>query len=366
MELDNILTTTNIHELFMSRAIELAKQGRGYVSPNPMVGCVLVKDGDIIGEGYHEEFGGPHAEIMSLRNARKNPLDSIAYINLEPCCTIGKTPPCTTALIENGISEVYVGMLDPNPDVNGKGVEALEKSGIMVHVGILEEEAGKLNQAFNKWITKGMPWVIAKVAQSADGYMGINSETSVWLTGDISQTHAHTLRAEVDAVLIGRQTALIDDPSLTVREVRGENPKRIIMDTNRTLPLSLNIFNDKKADTYVLCSDKRFTKTKTHFCQYLPVREENNKISPVHALKILAEEGISSVLIEGGKEILGSFLSANVIDQIFIYTAPGKLDNAHLKNPIQLSEEWLVTEQENLGEDTLIIAEKGVECLQEL
>lgn len=365
MEMDSILTT-NMHELFMSRAIELAKQGRGHVSPNPMVGCVLVLDGDIIGEGYHEQFGGPHAEVMAMRNARKDPVDGIAYVNLEPCCTTGKTPPCTAALIENGISEVYVGMLDPNPEINGKGVEALEKAGIMVHVGILEKEANRLNQSFNKWITHKMPWVIAKVAQSANGYMGLDSETSIWLTGDVSRTHAHTLRSEVDAVLIGRQTALIDDPSLTVREVSGENPKRVIMDTNRTLPLSLNIFNDKKAETYVLCSDKRFSKTKTHFCQYLPVREENNILSPIHVLESLAKEGITSILIEGGQKILESFLSADVIDQIFIYTAPDILNDAHLKNPIQLSDEWMISEEEKLGDDTLIIAEKGVECLQEL
>ena len=365
MEMDSILTT-NMHELFMSRAIELAKQGRGHVSPNPMVGCVLVLDGDIIGEGYHEEFGGPHAEVMAMRNARKDPVDAIAYVNLEPCCKTGKTPPCTSALVENGISEVYVGMLDPNPEMNGKGVESLEKAGITVHVGILEKEVNRLNQSFNKWITKKMPWVIAKVAQSANGYMGLDSETSMWLTGDVSRTHAHILRSEVDAVLIGRQTAFIDDPSLTVREVRGENPKRVIMDTNRTLPLSLNIFNDKKAETYVLCSDKRFSKTKTHFCQYLPVREENNILSPVHVLESLAKEGITSILIEGGQKSLKSFLLADVIDQIFIYTAPDILNDAHLKNPIQLSDEWIISEGEKLGDDTLIIAEKGVECLQEL
>ena len=153
---------------------------------------------------------------------------------------------------------------------------------------------------------------------------------------------------------------------MTVREVRGENPKRIILDTNRTLPLSLTIFNDRKADTIVLCSDKRFTKTHTHFCQYLPVKEENNKISPVHALKTLAKEGITSILIEGGQEVLNSFISADVSDQIYIYTAPKKLDDAQLKNPIQLSEEWSVVYEEPLGEDTLIIAEKGMECLQEL
>ena len=363
--MDKILTT-NIHELFMSRAMELAKQGRGQVSPNPMVGCILVHDGNIIGEGYHEVYGGPHAEIMALRNARKDPVDSITYINLEPCCKTGKTPPCTNALIENGISEMYIGMLDPNPEVNGKGVEALKKAGILTHVGVLEDEAQLLNRPFKKWITTGMPWVIAKVAQSADGFMGLDSETSIWLTGDESRTHAHTLRSEVDSVLIGRQTALIDNPNLTVREVWGENPKRVILDTNRTLPLSLTIFNDRVADTIVLCSDKRFAPTDTHFCQYLPVKEENNKISPVHALKTLAKEGITSILIEGGQEVLNSFISANVIDQIFIYTAPKKLDDAQLKNPIQLSEEWSVIEEESLGEDTLLIAEKGVECLQEL
>ena len=173
MEMDSILTT-NMHELFMSRAIELAKQGQRHVSPNPMVGCVLVLDGDIIGEGYHEEFGGPHAEVMAMRNARKDPVDAIAYVNLEPCCTTGKTPPCTAALVENGISEVYIAMLDPNPEINGKGVETLEKAGITVHVGILEDEASRLNKSFNKWITQKMPWVMAKVAQSANGYMGLH------------------------------------------------------------------------------------------------------------------------------------------------------------------------------------------------
>ena len=350
----------------MSRVLELARKGRGKVSPNPMVGCILVKDGEIIGEGYHEEFGGPHAEVMALRNSRTDPMDSVAYVNLEPCCISGKTPPCTNALIENGISEVFIGTLDTNPDVNGKGVEELEKAGIVVHVGIMEDESSRLNQAFHKWITMGLPWVIAKVAQSADGYMGLNAETSVWLTGDASRKHYHTLRSEVDAVLIGRQTALIDNPSLTVREVGGENPKRIVLDTNRTLPLSLNIFQDKKAETIVLCSENRFSQSKTHFCKYLPVKEENSKLSPLHSLKTLAEQGITSVLVEGGQEVLRSYISENIIDQIYIYTSPEKLDGASLKNPIQLSDEWSIIEEEALGEDTLIIAKKGAECLQEL
>ena len=177
MNIDKIYNT-DIHESFMSRAIEIAKLGRGCVSPNPMVGCVLVKEGEIIGEGYHQKYGDPHAEVMAIRNSRKNPLDSIAYINLEPCSFIGKTPACTDTLKENGISEVYIGMLDPNPMVNGRGVKELERSGIRTHIGILSEEAAQLNQSFTKWITQGLPYVIAKVAQSNNGYMGIDSNST--------------------------------------------------------------------------------------------------------------------------------------------------------------------------------------------
>ena len=350
----------------MSRALELARKGRGRVSPNPMVGCVLMKDGEIISEGYHEQFGGPHAEVMAIRNSRKDPVDSVAYVNLEPCCISGNTPPCTNALKENGISEVYIGMLDPNPDVDGKGVEELEKAGIAVHVGIMEDESSKLNQGYYKWATLGLPQVIAKVAQSADGYMGLNSESSIWMTGEFSRKHTHQLRSTVDAVLIGRQTALIDNPNLTVREVQGTNPKRVILDTNRTLPLSLNIFQDKKSETIVLCSEKRFSQSKTHFCKFLPVKEENGKLSPLHILKRLAEEGITSVLVEGGREVLHSFMIENLIDKIYIYTSPEMLEGADLKNPLDLSEEWSVIKEELLGKDTLLIAEKEAECLQEL
>jgi diaminohydroxyphosphoribosylaminopyrimidine deaminase/5-amino-6-(5-phosphoribosylamino)uracil reductase len=355
----------NIHELFMSRALELASKGRGKVSPNPMVGCVLVKNGEIIGEGYHKEFGGPHAELMAIRNSRMDPIDSVAYVNLEPCCITGKTPPCTSTLKENGISEVYIGMLDPNSEVNGKGVEELENTGILTHVGVLEDESSRLNQGFYKWTTQGLPFVIAKVAQTLDGYMGVNAGTSTWITGDISKTHTHVLRSKVDAVLIGRQTALIDNPSLTVREVPGKNPIRVILDTNRTLPLHLKVFNDKKAKNIVLCSESKFNKSKTHFCQHIPVKEQNKKLSPIHILKALAEEGITSLLIEGGQAVLSSFILKNLIDQIYIYTSPNKLEGAELKNPLELSEEWSVIEEDTLGEDTLKIVEKGVKCLQE-
>jgi diaminohydroxyphosphoribosylaminopyrimidine deaminase/5-amino-6-(5-phosphoribosylamino)uracil reductase len=363
--MDNLFTL-DVHEAFMSRALELARQGMGKVSPNPMVGCILVKDGEIIGEGYHEEFGGAHAEVSAFNNARKDPVNSTAYITMEPCCITGKTPPCTDALIQNSISDVFIGMLDPNLEINGKGVEALEQAGITVHIGAMGEEAEKLNRPFTKWVTMGMPLVIAKVAQTADGYMGIDSETSVGLTGEKARGHCHRLRSQVDAILIGRQTAEIDNPALTVRDVRGTNPKRVILDTNRTLPLGLNIFQDRAAQTIVLCSKERFHRSETHFCKYLPVQEENKKLSTYDILTTLAQEGITSILIEGGREVLQSFITADLIDQIYIYTSSHNLDNASLINPIQLSDEWKVLEDVYLGKDKLIMAEKGVACLQEL
>ena len=363
--MENIFTI-NVHEAFMSRALELARMGRGKVSPNPMVGCVLVKDGEIIGEGYHEEFGGAHAEVSALKNSRKDPIDAIAYVTMEPCCITGKTPPCTETLIHNSISEVYIGMLDPNPAINGKGVDTLEKAGILVHLDVMSEESEKLNRPFTKWITTGIPWIIAKVAQTADGYMGIDSQTSVWFTGEESRSHSHRLRSTVDAILIGRQTAEVDNPSLTVREVLGNNPKRVILDTNRTLPLNLKIFQDHEAETIVFCSSIRFNRSQTNTCQYIPIKEKNGKLSIDHILQSLGEEGITSVLVEGGHEVLQSFSSADLIDQIYIYTSEHNLDNASLGNPIHLTDEWTISDEVLLGKDRLIVAERGVECLQEL
>ena len=363
--MDNLITI-DVHEAFMSRALELARQGMGKVSPNPMVGCVLVHEGEIIGEGYHEEFGGTHAEVSAFNNARKNPLDATAYVTLEPCNISGKTPPCTDELIHNSISKVYIGMLDPNPKINGRGVEALEKAGISVHVGVMGNEVEKLNRPFTKWVTTGIPWVIAKVVQSADGYMGIDSETSIWLTDKEARLHSHRLRSQVDAILIGRQTAEVDNPSLTVRDVLGNNPKRIILDTNRTLSLNLNIFQDHKAETIVYCSARRFNRSRTSACQYIPVEEKNGKLLIKEILKSLDKEGNTSVLVEGGCEVLESFNSEDLIDQIYIYTAAHDLANASLKNPIKLTEKWTIMDEVSLGPDQVIMAEKGVECLQVL
>ena len=287
----------------MARAIELAEQGRGTVSPNPMVGCVLVKDGEIIGEGYHKEFGGPHAEVMAFRNARKDPVDCTVYVNLEPCNIDSKTPPCTKFLKENGAAEVYIANIDPNPDISGSGIEDLNRMNIKTYLGILKEEARELNKAFYKWVKTGLPWLTCKIAQSEDKSMGIDNKSSYWITNEISKEHSHRLRSNTDAILIGRNTAEVDNPSLTVRLVNGENPIRVITDTNRTLPQDLKIFHDDKSETIVLCSSEQFSNNKTKHCRYLAIKEKNKMLDPHDILVQLANIGITSVLLEGGPSL---------------------------------------------------------------
>ena len=356
-----------IHENFMARAIELAKKGRGYVSPNPMVGCVLVKDGEIIGEGYHEKFGDSHAEVMAFRNAIKDPTDCIVYVNLEPCNIDSKTPPCTKFLKENGAAEVFISNIDPNPDISGKGIKELNRLNIKTHSGILEDEGYELNKGFFKWVKSGHPWVIVKIAQSVDGYMGIDNSSSHWITTDVSRKHSHQLRSTVDAILIGKNTAKVDNPSLTVRLVNGGNPKRVIADTNRTLPQNLKIFNDKESETIVLCSSNQFSDNSTSGCQFITVEEKDGSLNPKNILIELANIGITSVLIEGGPQIITSFYNEGLVDEIYEYTSPDELGGSDsMKNPIVINDNWDYKDRMNLDQDQLrIFKKKEIECLAE-
>jgi len=355
----------NNHDDYMNQALTLAKKGRGLVSPNPLVGCIVVKNGKIIGEGYHQKFGGDHAEVMALKNCIESPIGASLYVNLEPCSIYGKTPPCTKIIIENSISEVYIGVKDPNPKIDGLGIIELEKAGIKVTVDILYEKCLELNKSFFKWINNNIPYVIAKVAQTKDGFMGKDSHSSIWITGEKTREHTHNLRSKVDGLLIGRNTALIDNPQLTVRKVMGNNPKRIILDTNRSLPLNLKIFNDHEAETIILYSDKKFEDNKTSFCTFLAVNEDNGLLDPFDILKKLGQEGITSILIEGGRKVHESFIKADLIDEFYIYTSNKTLDNATLDNPFKIDKSWDLSEKIYLDEDTLTIVKKKKLCLQE-
>ena len=355
------------HISYMERALILAEMGRGRVAPNPMVGCVLVKDGTIIGEGYHEKFGGPHAEVMAFRNAIVDPVGCSVYVNLEPCNIEAKTPPCTKFLIENSVKEVFVANIDPNPDVSGRGIEELKRHNIKTDLGILDEEAKELNIGFYNWVKTGRPWVIAKVAQSSNSGMGINNSTQHWITNDLVREHSHELRSRVDAILIGKNTASIDNPQLTVRLLKGTNPIRVIADTQRTLPHDLKLFNDKEAKTIVLCSSEKFSNNQTSQCEYIGVEEKNKLLNPMNILHELANVGVTTLLIEGGPKIMKSFYDDGLIDEIYQYTSPDEINfDEDMRNPIRIDDKWAEKETLFFGDNKLVRFQKNeVECLVE-
>ena len=357
----------NFHESMMSIAIDIAKKGGGRVSPNPLVGCLLVKEGEIIGEGWHAEFGGPHAEVNAILNSRSNPIDSTAYITLEPCLHEGKTPPCVKFLFENGIREVIVGTLDPNPIMSGNGIKFLKKLGLKVSIGILSEECKTLNLGYNKWIKSGMPFLIGKVAKTNDNKMGLDDKSNTKITGHYANKEVHQMRSEVDAIMIGKNTAIVDNPHLTVREVSGKNPIRVIVDSNRTLPLNLNVFRDKLADTFILCSEKKFKRHRTSFGTFIPVKEDGNGLlNPKSILERLGEEGITSILIEGGPLLLNSFLDEGLIDKYYEFISIQNLENGNLLSPNLNLDIWQEENVTILGQDKLVTYIKKVACLQEL
>ncbi|RKY84982.1 bifunctional diaminohydroxyphosphoribosylaminopyrimidine deaminase/5-amino-6-(5-phosphoribosylamino)uracil reductase RibD, partial [candidate division KSB1 bacterium] len=238
---------------FLRRALKLAGKGKGNVSPNPMVGAVIVKNGEILGEGYHKNFGGNHAEINAIKNSISNPSNSTMYINLEPCCHYGKTPPCVNAIVKSGIKKVVICNKDPNPEVNGKGMDFLRKNGVEVVEGILKNEEFWFNRFYYKYIQKGIPYVIMKIAQTINSRIGRVNKNEKWITSLKSRKKVHSLRKEVDGILIGANTVIVDNPELTVRYVKGKNPLRIILDTFLETDLNYKVYKDNNV---IIFTDK--------------------------------------------------------------------------------------------------------------
>ncbi len=320
----------------MQKAIQLALKGSGYVSPNPRVGAVILDENDnIISEGWHKEFGDKHAEIDAIANSTRDSFEGCTMVvNLEPCTHEGKTPPCAPQLIEKKFSKVVIGMEDPNPLVAGSGIRLLKEAGIEVVSGVMEEECKWINRFFSKHITTGMPYIIAKMAQTIDGCIATKLGSSKWITCDESRKRGHALRAQVDAILIGRNTAAKDNPQLTVRNVEGRNPKRIVFDTNLNLLLDLNIFKgDLRENTIVCCSaTANPRKIETLNMAGLTVKKmetnEHGKIDLEKALKKLAEEcGVTSILVEGGAALYSSFFENDLIDEYHVFIAPKVFGN---------------------------------------
>jgi len=315
----------------MARAIELAQKGTGFVSPNPRVGAVILKSGKVISEGWHKKFGGPHAEVEAIKNAKGVDLEGATIVvNLEPCSHFGKTPPCCDLIIEKKFAKVVIGMKDPNPLVAGKGIKKMKKAGIEVVTGVLEVEAKWLNRTFIKHITTGIPYVVLKVAQSIDGKIATSSGGSKWITCEESRKEGHKLRAELDAILVGKNTIIKDNPQLTVRQVKGRNPFRIVFDTNLSSPITRSIFTDVfRNKTILCCSEKASNSVKAKKLRKSGVNillvktDKSGRIDLQDCLKKLSSKfQIASVLVEGGAEIHSSFIRQNLEDEIHFFIAP--------------------------------------------
>jgi diaminohydroxyphosphoribosylaminopyrimidine deaminase / 5-amino-6-(5-phosphoribosylamino)uracil reductase len=317
-------------ESYIKLAIEIAKKGMGSVGPNPLVGCVIIKNERIIGAGFHEKYGGKHAEINAIESAIESVEGSIMFLNLEPCSHHGLTPPCTDKIIESKIKRVVVGTLDMNPLVSGKGIKKLKSAGIEVKVGLLENECVSLNKFFFKYIISGLPYVTLKVAQTLDGRIADEHGESKWISSAQSRRYVHDLRSKYDAVLVGAGTVKKDDPNLTVRLVEGRNPRRIMIDTCLSIKSTNKLYlnnGDKKLIivTSVKNTDKKNKIKRLENCgaQLIFVsEEEKNKLNLKEVLKELGKMKISSILVEGGGGIFTSFVKKNVFDEILLFISP--------------------------------------------
>jgi diaminohydroxyphosphoribosylaminopyrimidine deaminase / 5-amino-6-(5-phosphoribosylamino)uracil reductase len=306
----------------MRRALELAEKGRGRTSPNPMVGCVIVRDGQVVGEGYHAKAGEPHAEVNAIRAAGDAVKGATLYVTLEPCCFHGKTPPCVDLIIEHEPARVVVAMHDPNPRVAGQGIFQLRDAGIEVEAGILEAEAQRLNEVFVKYITERMPFVIAKVGMSLDGKIATRSGDSHWVTGEESRRLVHQIRNEVDAILVGSRTVMLDDPSLTTRldTDKTKDPIRVIVDADDYLDTARRVFNiESTAPTWVAIPDDRMFNGGD---EVLLVPRGPQGLDLRVLMRELAAREVTSVLIEGGGTTHASAFAARVVDKVQFFVAP--------------------------------------------
>ena len=314
---------------FMKMALALAEKGRGFTSPNPMVGAVVVKGGRVVGKGWHERVGGPHAEVNAIDDAGDDARGATIYVTLEPCNHTGRTPPCTRKIIEAGISRVVVAMPDPNPDVTGGGVECLRQAGIPVTSGICEDESRELSEIFIKFIQTKTPFVILKTASTLDGQIATRTGDSKWVTGEPARHFVHQVRHEVDAIMVGIGTVRADDPSLTTRlpDGRGNDPIRIVLDTHLSIPETARILHlDSPAETIIICGksadQSRMAALAETGARVIPVEERNHTIDLGALMPVLGSMNITSLLIEGGGRVVHSALKAGIVDKVLLFFAP--------------------------------------------
>lgn len=341
---------------FMKKALSLAKKGKGHTSPNPMVGAVLVKNGKIIGRGYHKKAGFPHAEIEAFNNAKKNGnsiIGSTLYVTLEPCCHTGKrTPPCTDAIILEKIKKVYVSTLDPNPSVSGRGIKFLKENGVDVEIGLLEEQSKTMNEFFNKFIVKKIPFVILKLAATLDGKIASKTGDSKWIGSEEQRKTAHQIRAEVDAVMAGINTIINDNSRLNARieNKKITQPVPVVLDSKLRISPKALIFKANRGVIIATTVSKESKEKSLEKAGAKIVRVRQNKdgmVSLPHLLKLLGKMDISSILIEGGSSVSASALRSNIVDKVIFFYSPkilggdgismiGGLNKSSIKNAIDL------------------------------
>lgn len=312
------------HLYYMRRALRLA--GRGRTSPNPMVGAVVVKDGTIVGEGYHPKAGEPHAEVFALRRAGSAARAAVMYVTLEPCCHHGRTPPCTDAIVEAGIAEVHAAMADPDPEVSGRGLLDLARRGVKTHVGLCEDEARDLNAAYIKHRSTGYPLVVLKSAMSLDGRIATRTGDSKWITNEKARAYAHRLRWKADAIVVGANTARIDDPRLTARiGSRSYHPLRVVVTESCDLPTNLTLLKPELGTVIATCDSadrERRVKLEEAGARIITLSKVGRGPSIAELMRELGAMGCLSVLIEGGGEIAAAALAERVVDRVAFFYAP--------------------------------------------
>lgn len=346
----------------MRRALELAERGRATVSPNPMVGCVIVADGDVVGEGWHHVAGGPHAEAVALRAAGPRARGATVFVTLEPCTHTGRTPPCVDALIRAAVARVVIATADPNPKAAG-GADALRRAGIAVDVGLLRDEALAQNAVFLHDVRTRRPFVWCKGAVSLDGRVTAADRTSRWLTSAPARRHAHELRGQVDAMLVGSGTVLADDPQLTVRldGWTGPQPLRVVLDGRARVPVTARVFDRDAASLLLVAPDAHAGVAREAGIEVAEIKiDSRGHLDPAAVLDELWHRGVRSVLVEGGPTVVSSFVDAGLFDRLLVYVAPLLLGDAGTPllggGPATLddAERFVLERVEHIGDDAVL------------
>lgn len=357
-------------EKYMRRAIELAEKGEGHVNPNPLVGAVIVRDGEILAEGYHARYGDLHAERSAFANLKTDATGAEMYVTLEPCCHYGKQPPCTQAIIEHGIRKVYVGSDDPNALVAGKGIRQLQDAGITVETHVLKEECDALNDVFFHYITTKTPYVVMKYAMTMDGKIACHTGASKWVTGEEARTHVQRMRNKYTGIMVGVQTVLADDPLLTCRIPGGRNPIRIICDSSLRTPLDSQIVRTAGEVETILATatedPARIAAYEEKGVQVLVTnRKKDGRVDLADLMKQLGERKIDSILLEGGGTLNYSALQAGIVQHVQAYIAPKLFGGDEGFTPVRgigvddPAQAWILTNRKitSFGEDILIEAD---------